>query len=492
MKRRAPGDGTIETRRNDDGTLSYRARVPNPDGEPGEKVSGPWVSDPDMGEEWRKRLLRDVASGKIAPRGRDAETLAEMWADWIENLEALKKPRAGNYAQTWRQTIVHFPIARMAIEDIGQPEIRDFHAKLLRSKVAKGTRPIATGTAKTVIASLSAALTEARTRQIIGANPMHGLDLEWPEEQADEGAIEYFELAEIDALLHCAAVPEDARLVIQFAIGSGLREGEMCFMPLGDLERAARTGQLFVRFGSATRKPKGGKTRTIPLLPMALDAAERWLALLPTFCPENPAGRAFPTARGNRRKPTAMVGERSTNVRGERHDLNRWHDHTAAAGVRRLVWHGLRHTCGAALASGWWGRTWALHEIRDLMGHSSVTTTEKYYGHLAPSALQTAADATRLGVPSREPRAVAEQPLAVVPRSPADRAGPRPTSSRLPSSSWGQSPVIPMAYVVNFGIGTGAGLRYWPRRNPWLEYVPIQVRPDYRSRVAPLAPRSAR
>jgi integrase len=55
-------------------------------------------------------------------------------------------------------------------------------------------------------------------------------------------------------------------------------------------------------------------------------------------------------------------------------------------GLKRVGIHALRHTFGAHLAQ--MGVSMAV--IRDLLGHHSVTLTEKYYAHLAPSNLSSA------------------------------------------------------------------------------------------------------
>lgn len=49
-----------------------------------------------------------------------------------------------------------------------------------------------------------------------------------------------------------------------------------------------------------------------------------------------------------------------------------------------------------ALLAGWWGHRWTLEQVRDLLGHRSVTTTERY-AHLAPSVLAETAAQTNLG-----------------------------------------------------------------------------------------------
>jgi integrase len=56
-----------------------------------------------------------------------------------------------------------------------------------------------------------------------------------------------------------------------------------------------------------------------------------------------------------------------------------------SAGLRKIGWHTLRHTFASHLAM----RGVPLPAIKDLMGHSSITTT-MMYAHIAPSALREA------------------------------------------------------------------------------------------------------
>lgn len=64
--------------------------------------------------------------------------------------------------------------------------------------------------------------------------------------------------------------------------------------------------------------------------------------------------------------------------------------------------------CRCDLA-GIWGRRWSLAEVRDVLGHSSVTITERY-AHLCERVLDTAAAETRGLVP------VAPAPPVVAPK----------------------------------------------------------------------------
>src|SRR2546430_17140502 len=56
-------------------------------------------------------------------------------------------------------------------------------------------------------------------------------------------------------------------------------------------------------------------------------------------------------------------------------------------GLKRVGIHALRHTFGAHLAQ----------RGVDLFGHHSVTLTEKYYAHLAPSSMSRAVQQLEIG-----------------------------------------------------------------------------------------------
>lgn len=59
-----------------------------------------------------------------------------------------------------------------------------------------------------------------------------------------------------------------------------------------------------------------------------------------------------------------------------------------AAGIRKIGWHVLRHTFATQLTM----RRVPLTVVKELLGHSSITTTMRY-SHVAPSALRAAIDA---------------------------------------------------------------------------------------------------
>ena len=100
-----------------------------------------------------------------------------------------------------------------------------------------------------------------------------------------------------------------------------------------------------------------------------------------------------------------FVNEDGTRLRpGQFHELL-W-GAQRRAGLRRIPWHGLRHSFASILVSG----GTPLRVMQRWLGHSSITTSERY-GHLAPGAgdsyielLTFRGDRDSLGAPSIENR----------------------------------------------------------------------------------------
>jgi integrase len=158
-----------------------------------------------------------------------------------------------------------------------------------------------------------------------------------------------------DATLGFDAIDRAEKLIVQFAIGTGLREGEQWCLHLTDVHADdAAQPHVVVRFGSwdpkreRYRSPKGRKGEKkppiVPLFGIALDATRAWLAMLSTYAPQNPLGLMFPTERGARRTRPPRSWERVVKSFG-----------VVPRVGEPIWWHLLRHTCASSLVSGWWG-----------------------------------------------------------------------------------------------------------------------------------------
>lgn len=153
-----------------------------------------------------------------------------------------------------------------------------------------------------------------------------------------------------------AAVQARDATLFTLLYGCGLRIAEALSLNVGDVPAA----------GALRVIGKGGKERIVPVLPAVREALAQWLALHPD---RQAASPLFPGVRGARLN--AGVAQRS--MRAYRH----------LAGLpEHATPHALRHSFATHLLSG--GAD--LRSIQELLGHASLSTTQRY----------TSVDAVRL------------------------------------------------------------------------------------------------
>ncbi len=143
------------------------------------------------------------------------------------------------------------------------------------------------------------------------------------------------------------------RAILELLYGAGLRVSELVSLDLVDLDLGERTVRVM---------GKGRKERIVPFGEHVRDALSRWLMARGVF------GKAGPTCNallvngsGKRlsvRTVQRMVG-RTTGQLGTSEGLGP---------------HAIRHTYATHLLGGGAG----LREIQELLGHASLTTTQKY------------------------------------------------------------------------------------------------------------------
>jgi integrase/recombinase XerC len=133
--------------------------------------------------------------------------------------------------------------------------------------------------------------------------------------------------------------------------GCGLRIGEALALDIRDAPLPGRTEALRVL-------GKGGKQRIVPVLPAVRAAMAAWLALHPAPSPGSPL---FLGARGARLD--AAVAQR---VLRDFRRLNGLPEHATP--------HALRHSFATHLL----GAGADLRSIQDLLGHASLSTTQRY------------------------------------------------------------------------------------------------------------------
>ena len=137
------------------------------------------------------------------------------------------------------------------------------------------------------------------------------------------------------------------RALLELLYAAGLRVAECCGLDLNDLDR---------RQGSVRVMGKGGKERVVPVGDVALQALEAWL-----------------TVRGEGGGPLFTNPRRGRlSTRGAHRIVKA---RARAAGIdRRVSPHTLRHT----FATHMLGEGADLRLIQELLGHSRLSTTQRY------------------------------------------------------------------------------------------------------------------
>jgi integrase/recombinase XerC len=150
------------------------------------------------------------------------------------------------------------------------------------------------------------------------------------------------------------------RAVLETLYGAGVRVSELCGLDLGDVELGEASG-----LGSVRVLGKGRKERVVPLGSAAVAAIRAYLTRRADLRhPKTGALDAkafFVTRRG------ARLGDREARRIVQRYGA-------LGAGRGDLFPHALRHTCATHLLDG--GAD--LRSIQKLLGHKSLSTTQRY------------------------------------------------------------------------------------------------------------------
>lgn len=145
------------------------------------------------------------------------------------------------------------------------------------------------------------------------------------------------------------------RALLETLYATGVRVGELASMDVGDCDTAESAVRVL---------GKGGKERVVPLGKAALDAIGEYL----------PVRRAL-LAKSRRPDSDALwlsQGGRRLSVRQVQNVVRR--HGTLGAGRGDLHPHAIRHTCATHLLDA--GAD--LRSIQELLGHSSLSTTQRY------------------------------------------------------------------------------------------------------------------
>lgn len=293
-----------------------------------------------------------------APTVASSPTLADFQTVFLEHSEAKNEYSSVKAKRQILRDHIVPAFGSLPLHHITYAAIEDFKHHLIKPEAAGG-KELTHKTVNNVLTVLRRLLVLAKKRGQLEVVP----EIEWlPTEPAD---FDFLDFVDAEALI--AAAELEWRAMIAVGIKCGLRQGELLGLRWSDVD--LKNGKLWVRRAivrGRVKLPKNRKPREIPLGDdvRAELAKHRHLRGELVFCDDE----------GNKLTP----GECKWPL----------YRACAQAGIRRVGWHVLRHTFGSLLAS----QGVSMRQIQQLMGHSSIKTTERY-AHLSP---HVALDAVRM------------------------------------------------------------------------------------------------
>jgi integrase len=317
-----------------------RADSPKPDRKPKTEphTIGSWIDGPyaarvlrhrKSGEATHKRL-QAAFSGKVWAMPLDSPKLAQAALEWRQDrLDAGRMPSTVNRDTTALKAAIAYAVEMEVIEAHPLQRMRP-----LKETQEQRVRYLTDAEEQSLFAALEARAERLRAERDSGNSWRRERGLT---ERLDLRTVRYVDFIEPAIVL---------------MLNTGLRRGECFHLQWTDIDEHARI--LTVR-ASGT---KSGKARRIPLNDTVLDMLEAWRPMA------GGSELVFPSPRGG----------------GVIHDFkNSWARLMADAGIEAFRVHDLRHTFASRLVQ----RGHPLYTVSQLLGHSSISMTERY-AHLAP------------------------------------------------------------------------------------------------------------
>lgn len=335
-------------------------------------------------EQHRRELTRSAEeAARSAAAENTVRALAHEWLSWLEEVWGAKPSTIKDYGFLLREPGIPYkrgskvsagrimkafgdrPAAEVTTAEVSQ---------FLRSLDREGLTPRNVNKHREVLAAMFAYGCRPDSLAL-PANPVDGTD---KRRQAPPAALDYYEVEEVETLAQAcergehrapgamtdpdeltARTAEDLRDAHAFRLlfYTGLRLGELLTLRWADVDLERRL--LYVRRGLSAgeeRLPKGGRPRFVPIPTPAMLSFQRLGSRRDFVSPDD---YVLVNRLGRRLDPSAL--------------RRRYKRACAAAGLRPVKLHGLRHAAGSLVA-----RTSDAVFVRDFLGHSKLSTTDRY------------------------------------------------------------------------------------------------------------------
>ncbi len=240
------------------------------------------------------------------------------------------------------------------VENISKNDVRDFISSLIRYGMSKKS-------VERKIAALKSFFRYLNKQNLIHSNPVSGIALPKQEKVLPKFLQEY----EISAVFKKIDMESPSgirdRAIIELFYSTGIRLSELSGLNIHDINLNAGTVRV---------KGKGSKQRIVPVGKLALKVVKKYITNKEELFKVKDANALFLNRYGKR------ISNRGIQLR-----VNKWL--TMVSEKKGLSPHILRHTFATHLLD----RGADLQAVRELLGHSSLSTTQ-VYTHLSTSRLK--------------------------------------------------------------------------------------------------------
>lgn len=371
MPRRAKNDPKLHTKKGYYYLLFY---------DPRRNPSRKWVplrtKNERVANEYRVDWTRDWREGRYDPWEDDrheALTVKAATDRYRKDRGADWRPRTAKWREDFFKRFYEALPAGALLTDVAAADLKRF----LKGKGVKG-EPLAVTTVRTYHAQLRSFFKWALQKRMIESDPM--ASVKRPKDARRE--VEYLTPMEVERVLNAIETAAEARAttgrkvtsrdlvwladVVRFVVGTGLRLGEVVRLRWRDVD--LEYGVIRVR-NTEAGGTKTGEERTIPLVAMAREAAERQAELAAELA-LSPNDTVFQSPLAKRGAPRPLSYETTSRSFRE-------HRRTAKL-PEEISFHSLRKTCGVVLAS----RGVPLRIIQKILGHADIRITASTYSEV--------------------------------------------------------------------------------------------------------------
>lgn len=298
--------------------------------------------------------LRDPAKGRM------------RWGDWCDTWWPSRKlePGALRSQVSLRDNHVHPRWGQTPLNEITHLDVQSWVNRL--------TPGLSSSSARQCFYLLSASMKAAVRAGLIDHSPCFGVALPTLPPAPER----YLTDDEIDALFF--QLDGVYRVLVELLLETGMRLGEAVALHLQRIDFEAKTIEVVEVWDQYSRViksyGKGKRRRTVPLTPHLEGLLMAWIRSqsLESTC-------GFEHAKGSRcRSDLAMRGPRGSVLDPHNFTGVKWREALYFSGIGHARPHDLRHTFASRLVTA--GVPMA--RVQKLLGHDSITTTERY-GHLA-------------------------------------------------------------------------------------------------------------